>query len=354
MSNFSEIQKITTFIQSWKFFFSFKNENLELWSDLFLKASYQPVAYSDLALDFQYLYQKEKEPNTIDISFIIKDMGKPIGIWPLSLCTSGKTYKLNFYGLTLQAPLLITTELRVLERIANEFYLFLERLLNILKEKEFLISLPFRGKFFHVVDPWHKAALDFGAKPQINYDLYIDLNLENEEIRSQFRKSYKPLISKGLNLWNTFVLTDRDEHIWEEYKQLHIAAAGRVTRCKETWDVQLKSIELKKAILVYLRDEKDTLVGAGFFMFTKHEARYDTAAYNRNLFDKPLGHVVQYIAIQEFKKRSISSYIVGPRPYNFDLVEYTEKELSIAKFKSGFTSSLVPRFVFKKTLLNEK
>lgn len=354
MSDFSEIQKIIAFIRSWKFFFSFKNENLELWSDLFLKAPYQPVAYSDLALDFQYLYQKEKEPSIIDMSFIIKDMGKPIGIWPLSICTSEKTNKLNFYGLTLQIPLLITTELRVLERIANEFYLFLERLLNILKEKEFLISLPFRGKLFDVVDPWHKAALDFGAKPEINYDLYIDLNLDIEEIRSQFRKSYKPLISKGLNLWNTFVLTDRDELVWEEYRQLHISAAGRVTRCKETWDVQLKSIESKKGFLVCLRDEEDTLVGAGFFMFTKHEARYDTAAYNRDLFDKPLGHVVQYIAIQEFKKRGISSYIVGSRPYDFDSVQYTEKELSISKFKSGFTSSLIPRFIFKKSLLNEK
>ncbi|EMO43014.1 hypothetical protein LEP1GSC186_2505 [Leptospira noguchii serovar Autumnalis str. ZUN142] len=354
MNNPLIVQKVVTAITSWKFFYNFKNNNEEVWKNIFLNASYQPVAYSNLALDYQYAYQKEKESDLVDLSFIIQDTGKPIGIWPLSLSVNKEDNKLSFHGLALQPPLLVHSELRVQERIANEFYLFFEDLLNLLKEKDFLINLPFRGRDFCNIDPWHKGALDFGAKPEINYDLYIDLNLEIDKIRSQFRKSYKPLINRGIGLWKSYVLTESDESIWEEYRQLHIAVAGRVTRSKETWDIQLKSIESKKGFLVCLRDKKDTLVGGGFFMFTTYEARYDTAAYKRELFDMPLGHVVQYLAIQEFKKRGISHYIIGPKFYNFYASDKTEKELSISQFKSGFTSSLVPRYIFQKSVMNEK
>jgi lipid II:glycine glycyltransferase (peptidoglycan interpeptide bridge formation enzyme) len=53
----------------------------------------------------------------------------------------------------------------------------------------------------------------------------------------------------------------------------------------------------------------------------------------------PLGHVVQYRAIEEMKKRGIRWYRIGERVY-----QGTEKELHIADFKHGFASHVFPRF----------
>ena len=68
------------------------------------------------------------------------------------------------------------------------------------------------------------------------------------------------------------------------------------------------------------------------------------AAYDRTLFDKPLGHVVQYRAIEEMKKRNISWYKIGVRPYGSDNPKPTEKEISIGEFKAGFSSHCFPHY----------
>ena len=44
------------------------------------------------------------------------------------------------------------------------------------------------------------------------------------------------------------------------------------------------------------------MVGAALITFSLHEARYDVGAYNRDLFDKPIGHIAQHTAIEELKK----------------------------------------------------
>ena len=36
------------------------------------------------------------------------------------------------------------------------------------------------------------------------------------------------------------------------------------------------------------------MVGAALITFSLHEARYDVGAYNRDLFDKPIGHIAQH------------------------------------------------------------
>lgn len=84
------------------------------------------------------------------------------------------------------------------------------------------------------------------------------------------------------------------------------------------------------------------MVGGGFFQVTRDEGVYAVAAYDRALFDKPLGHAVQYRAVEEMKNRGIRWYKIGARPYPGDQPPPSAKELRIAEFKQGFASHIFP------------
>ena len=80
------------------------------------------------------------------------------------------------------------------------------------------------------------------------------------------------------------------------------------------------------------------MVGGGLFSFTSDEGLYVVGAYDRSLLDKPLGHVVQYRAIEELKKRDVKWCKIGTRPYSSNAPTPTDKEISIANFKQGFAT----------------
>ena len=182
-------------------------------------------------------------------------------------------------------------------------------------------------------------------------DGYIDLTRSLKEIRGSYRDSYKSLVNSGKKIWKTGVVrSDGNRKIWDEFRDLHISSAGKITRNIETWDQQYEEILSGTAILVWLKDVDEVLVGAGFFDFTKSEATYNCAAYDRRHFNKPLGHVVQDIAIEELQARGIEMYRIGRIGSKLDTPILTKKEQDISDFKRGFVTNIYPRFIFDHTL----
>lgn len=196
-------------------------------------------------------------------------------------------------------------------------------------------------------------SLNAGASSRVSHELYVDLRKPICEIRASFRKSYKSLVNCGLRLWSVEVLESDDSQIWADFKALHFQAAERKTRSEESWSVQHKMLREGEAFLIHLRDPSGKMVGAGFFEFTHDEGGYSVAAYKRELFDKPLGHVVQMRAIEEFQKRGLRWYKIGARPYAHDIPRPTEKEISIAQFKQGFATHCFPCFTLQHFLRDE-
>jgi FemAB family protein len=189
-----------------------------------------------------------------------------------------------------------------------------------------------------------------GASCGISHQLFLDLRPSLAEIKSGFRKRYKSLIKYGRREWTVAVLDTPDSSIWAEFTQLHFYVSGRKTRSDETWALQLRQIAVGEALLVLLRDEDGKMVGGGFFQFSRDEAVYAVGAYDRKLFPKPLGHVVQATAIEELKRRNICWLKLGRRFFSSDFPTPTEKELSISDFKSGFSSHLFPEFSFNRKI----
>ena len=94
-------------------------------------------------------------------------------------------------------------------------------------------------------------------------------------------------------------------------------------------------------ILPLLLDKKSKrMVGCGFFQYSKRAAIYAVGAYDRTMFSKPLGHVVQWNAIKYMKKLALHDYYIGRYFTKADEPEPTKKELDISLFKKGFTKDI--------------
>lgn len=224
--------------------------------------------------------------------------------------------------------------LKMVELICNEIGL-----------QGFTSTSVFDGSF--ALNNWHALLMRQGATCNVRHHLYVDLSLSIEKIKSFFRNSYRSLISSGERIWNIEVLSNKTERdVWEEFRSLHQMVAGRATRSKSTWDLQYRSVINGESFLVALRSDAGKMVGAGLFLTTKDEGSYTVGAYDRNLFDKPLGHVVQFQAIQELRRRGCRWYFIGQRFYQADQPAPSEKMLSISNFKEGFSTNIIPSFSF--------
>lgn len=82
--------------------------------------------------------------------------------------------------------------------------------------------------------------------------------------------------------------------------------------------------------------EDNRMVGSGFFQHSRDEGYYAVAVFDRDLFDKPLGHMVQQIAIDHMKSLGLRWYKLGERPYLHNSKIATEKEVNIAILKKDF------------------
>jgi len=199
------------------------------------------------------------------------------------------------------------------------------------------------------ISEWYLACAQYAQTIKLNHQIYIDLSQDLDEIKNNFRKSYKPLIGKALGLWNSAILGPKEitnEH-WREFRELHYTVSGyRNTRSEKSWVSQLSHIRSGQAFLITLRDEAHKLIGGGFFYHTRDHASYATAAYDRTLFDKPLGHLTQWIAIKELKRLGVKLYTIGLLPFKHSMPTPSEKDFNIALFKSGFSNTVRIQYVF--------
>jgi len=319
-------------------------DSKDLWEATFNKLFYKPVAYSNGSLDYQFAYQCGHGGMWQDISLIIYWNNKPAGLWPLSISVKDNQAKLTSQGFPILPPLFVPECPSISRKSIIKSCLNIANEIAIAAKQDLWES----GEFFDDsvgMSDWHIQSMERDALCNVHHELYRDLRPDIIEIKKTFRKGYKSRIIQGSRLWAVGVLDSyANESVWQEFRDLHFKAAGRVTRSDETWALQLQDIECQRALLIWLRDSSGTMVGGGFFNFTSDEGVYAVAAYDRTLFDKPLGHVVQYRAIEELKRRGVRWYKIGARPFRSELPPPTDKEVAIGVFKQGSASHFFPHY----------
>jgi len=323
--------------------FTYRCDDRMLWSDTARQVPYLPVVYSHESIDYQFCYQVGHGGEWHDMSIVITWSNKPVAIWPLSVAVKDGRPKIDSQGLPLLPPLFVAdcpaTSRKKISKLCFELAKNIAAHVGV---DSWCSNESFIQEWG--MSDWHVEAMQHGAGSSMQHEVYVDLSPDLSGIKAHFRKRYKSLINTGLRMWTVKLLDSDDKKIWQQFRDLHFMVAGRKTRSDESWDIQLEHIANKSAFLIYLTDDKDTMVGGGLFYQTKDEGLYAVGAYDRSLFDKPIGHVVQHRAIEEFKKRGVRWYKVGLRPYATDTPQPTEKEVSIAEFKHGFASHVFPLY----------
>lgn len=169
---------------------------------------------------------------------------------------------------------------------------------------------------------------------------YISLLGGYDHVRSNFRKSVKPLINQTLR--NFHLLSSHNsespQSLFADYKNLHFEAAGRLTRSHASWQVQLDMLTDNTAFLVVLY-QHTTPVGSAYFVPEGPILHYWSGAYNRNFTTTGLGHAAVDYAINWACQKKFDSFNFGLPQYIQDNISTTKRK-RLAHFRQAFSSSL--------------
>ena len=315
------------------------------WEEVYEKISFQPINYKSSMLDYELSYQISQGGRWHDYSSILFLDSKPVGIWPVTVSVCNGVTNLSSQGRLLMPPLFIS-ELpeRSRKRLTKACLSVACHLVSQLGIARWKSIVGFCDRCD--IDEWQLIAMNQGAHSDAKFELYVDLSLDLSEIRAKFRKRFRSLVTAGERQWNIEIIRSSGSYdVWEEFRQLHFDVSGRRTRSLNTWQLQYDAIKTDQAFLVVLRNLDNHMIGGGYFQFTRDEGSYRIGAYDRRLFDKPLGHVVQYRAIEALKQRGCRWYHIGTRCFPGEDPMPSKKELNISNFKQGFSSHLFASFV---------
>lgn len=330
---------------------------LNIWEDLIDDVPYAPVCYTLGSLIYQHAYMSAFVDELIDLSVVLYQKNRPIGVWPISLRKKDGLYEFC----TNQGPVLPPvyrdgTSDRIIKKYNSQclhaisgFYELMKDAVSLNKTWSACASfLPSKIHKQNVL--WDSKCMESSAVPQVIHDLYVDLSLPLEAIHANLRKSYRSLLNEGERLWHVEVHDEVTEALFDEFRLLHKEVSGRVTRPKETWDLQRDDVNKSSSFLVTLRDSEHMLRGGGLFNCSKNESSYAVGAYDRTLFANPVSHIVQWTAIKHAKELGMRWHYVGQRFYESDTPTPTAKELQIAYFKEGFATDVCLKLILRMFL----
>ena len=324
----------------------FGSEGPRDWEIVLEKCAYVPVAYTNDNLTYELAYYEGREGSRagkwFDLSCVILLGDESVGVWPITMSQVDGEYFITSQGAPLAPPLFCGNVKKSTRRkIVKSCVDFVVQLARVYKVKDIVSSDRFVNRLD--LNEWSVSLRELGCKSLVYHDLYLEIQSPIEVITKDFRSSVRQRIKQGKKLWQVSILSENSDNIaptWAEFQNLHLEASGRLTRSLRSWDIQKNAIMGSNAILVYLRDDSGRMIGGGYFTLSRDEAVYQVAAYDRSLFKLPIGHLVQYVAIEFFIKREIKWYRLGNRPNVFDEPLPSAKELAIGDFKAQFSSHL--------------
>lgn len=205
-----------------------------------------------------------------------------------------------------------------------------------------------------VIDPMHNESLSIATdhliqsrccSVDLHYTRMIDLTQGESIVKGGLRKSFSSLINWGRREMKIELHTKKNISwkIIDNFKALHIKESGHQTRSDLTWLHQYESILEGEAFCITAK-YNEGLVSAGYFTLASGHCYYAVSASQRALFDKPLFHAIMWEAILYAMSNGAVVFETGPEYplHTHTLGSVTEKEMQIARFKSGFGGRLKP------------
>ena len=336
-------EKIKKYFNDFKLIF--KNEiSSSEWDKLIENnCSFFPYEYSSGSIDYQNEYQRNSLTDVFDLSFIVLNGSVINCFYYFSLIkknNQSSIISLNGpHANSIVSPLNSNSMNKKTEKkIISSFFSYI----LYLKEKK-LNKIIFRESLCE------KQSISMLLNQLLlnSYKLntlFINyLNIKNINFyKNSIRKSYKSLINSTLKKIN-YLIIDKDCKELYLIKDLHLEISGRKTRSEKSWKLQFNQILKKKGFIINLYFNNQ-ICGSSMFLKSRDEVIYASGVY-KDIDGLHLGHAAQHIAINHMNSLKMKWYRIGEMPFsNFKLEHHSEKMKSIANFKNGFSSNLIPVF----------
>ena len=190
------------------------------------------------------------------------------------------------------------------------------------------------------------ACIDQCARPKSHIHGIIDLRQKPDKIRAHLRSSFRSLVNWGQRHIQTIYINAEhpDKKEFNKYPALHAKVSGRTVYDNQYWEVLWNEIKCGRGELTIGHLEDGTLATGTIVIDGGEIAYYTSGAYERELFDKPLGHFSVYNSILRAAARGMKTYDLGeilPKG------SASDKEVQIGFFKKGFTSTFCLQTVWE-------
>jgi hypothetical protein len=157
----------------------------------------------------------------------------------------------------------------------------------------------------------------------------LDLTAGPDALRKGMSKGHRAATKKGVAQFEVEALTSREA--LHRFRALHEAAAGRATRPPATYDRWAEWAQRGEGILVI------TEGGGSFVTVFAGRAYYLAAAMDRARSHEPIGHALQWAAIEWLSEHGVTTYELGIQQFGPLLHDVPdEKARNISRFKRGF------------------
>lgn len=309
--------------------------------------SFFPYEFSYNSISYQIEYQNLHYDYIQDLSFIIYLENNPICFFYFShLEKNGFKYLISLNGPFANSICLPIFSKFVSKKIKNKIFDNFHALIRHLKNLNFR-EINFRES------QCEKKSISVFSHNLLNYNhniniLFINyLNISDDiQYKLNLRKSYKSLINSTLKNLSFSIIESDCEELYK-IKKLHFEISGLKTRSDKTWEIQFNEIINGNGFLVNLY-QNNNLCSSSMFLFTRDEVIYASGVY-KNIKGLSLGHASQDIAIRKMLTLKKKWYRLGEMPFSFyKMKHHTEKLINISKFKNGFSSDLIPTYIYSE------
>lgn len=277
-----------------------------------------------------------------DLSFILANDDELLCICPLLLQVYENRHSFSWSDNNgyLLAPIIKTLPNNVLrKRIEKKCFKKIDELAKQNDVDKVMLRLDPLSELYA-----HNVLVEYGYLDASINTYVINLANSPEKIWANLRKSFKSLINKGKRKFSIEIVDYKnpDFEIHNIYKELHHKAAGRITRSKETWDLQFDMLTEDHAILIGLKDH-DRFVAFSYFFHHNKNAYFGSSSNDPDCStDVPVGHSMIWSAIEYYQKRGFNFLETGTQrfgPLFFD--HPSPKDISISYFKRGFGGQII-------------
>ena len=318
---------------SFKFTYLHELEKLEELENL-------PWRYSLSAQKYYSAYFQNDKSIIENLVLTIFQGNHLIGITAISITKIDRMITSN--GEAVLLPFLVDT----ITFLAREYImnLFIDLILQI--KKAFNLQSPvFQTYSVNLLPSISERLLEI-SKRVVEREVYLkDCRGDQSELWTGIRKSYKSKINKGLREVTHGILTGQEASVlFDSFKQLHLEVSGHKTRSDITWQIQKSEVLNKSAFLTFTKIGEE-LIGCSFVSHTRYSAIYGVGVYKRELLDMNLGHISQWISIQQLNRIGVREYRLGHLEMDCNM-PYSSKELSIANFKKGFATEIKYEYLY--------